>query len=68
MWIELTLKHKQILFGVFYRPPNSEVVVCSATEDSINLAVDSGVNVFITAGDFNLNMQNVRSASKIISL
>ena len=26
IWIELTLKHKHILFGVFYRPPNSEAV------------------------------------------
>ena len=23
LWIELTLKHKHILFGLFYRPPNS---------------------------------------------
>ena len=68
IWIELTLKHKHILFGVFYRPPNSEAVVFSAIEDSINLAVDSGVNDIIITGDFNLNMQNVQSARKITSL
>ena len=68
IWIELTLKHKHILFGVFYRPPNSEAVVFSAIEDSINLAVDSGVNDIIITGDFNLNMQNVQSAHKITSL
>ena len=68
IWIELTLKHKHILFGVFYRPPYSEAVVFSAIEDSINLAVDSDVNDIIITGDFNLNMQNVQSARKIISL
>ena len=68
IWIELTLKHKHILFGVFYRPPNSEAVVFSAIEDSINLAIDSGVNDIIITGDFNLNMQNVQSARKITSL
>ena len=60
IWIELTLKHKHILFGVFYRPPNSEAVTFSEIEDWINLAVDSG-DIIIT-GDFNLNMQNVQSA------
>ena len=68
IWIELTLKHKHILFGVFYRPPNSEAVVFSAIEYSINLAVESGVNDIIITGDFNLNMQNVQSAHKITSL
>ena len=68
IWIELTLKHKHILFGVFYRPPNSEAVVFSDIEDSINLAVDSGVNDIVITGDFNLNMQNVQSARKITSL
>ena len=68
IWIELTLKHKLILFGVVYRPPNSEAVVFSAIEDSINLEVDSGVNDIIITGDFNSNMQNVLSARKITSL
>ena len=36
IWIELTLKHKHILFEVFYRPPYSEAVVFSAIEDSID--------------------------------
>ena len=66
IWIELALKHKHILFGVFYIPPNSEAVVFSAIEDSINLAVDSGVNDIIITGDFNLNMQNVQSARKLL--
>ena len=42
--IELSLKHKHMLLGVFYRPHNSDTVVFSAIEDSIKLAVDSGVN------------------------
>ena len=40
----------------------------SAIIDSINLAVDSGVNDIIITGDFNLNMQNVQSACQITSL
>lgn len=28
LWIELTLKNKHILFGVFYRPPNSDSAYC----------------------------------------
>ena len=68
IWIELSLKHKHILFGVFYRPAYSEAVIFSAIEDSINLAVDSGVNDIIITGNFNLNMQNVQSARKITSL
>ena len=42
IWIELTLKHKQVLFGLFYRPPNADAVYYSAVEDSIHLASDSG--------------------------
>ena len=40
----------------------------SAIEDSINPAVDSGVNDIVITGDFNLNMQNVQSACKLTSL
>ena len=27
VWVELTLKHKHILFGLFYRPPNSDTIL-----------------------------------------
>ena len=47
IWIELLLKHKHILFGLFDKPPNSE--------DSIHLAIDTGISDIIVTGDFNLN-------------
>ena len=27
IWIQLTLKHKHVLFGLFYRPPNSDYLL-----------------------------------------
>ena len=41
IWIELTNNHKRILFGLFYRPPNSDSNYFSDIEDSVALAVDS---------------------------
>ena len=35
IWIELVLKHKHVLFGLFYRPPNSDLNYYSTMEDSI---------------------------------
>ena len=26
VWIELTLRHKRIIFGLFYRPPSSDAL------------------------------------------
>ena len=65
IWIELVLKHKHILFGLFYRPLNSDLNYYSTMEDSIHLAVDTGINDIIITGDFNINMYNPQSARKI---
>lgn len=65
IWIQLTLKHKQILFGLFYRPPNSDAIYYSTIEDSIHLAIDSGITDVIVTGDFNFNMLNTQTARKI---
>ena len=35
IWIEITNSHKRILFGLFYRPPNSDSNYFSDIEDSI---------------------------------
>ena len=29
IWVQLTLKHKHVLFGLFYRPPNSDSIYYS---------------------------------------
>ena len=68
IWIELANNHKRVLFGVFYRPPNSDANYFSNIEDSLALAVDTGISDVIVTGDFNLNMLNVRTSRKIESL
>ena len=62
------LKHRHVLFGLFYRPPNSDLIYNTTMEDSIHLAVDTGINDIIITGDFNLNMYNSQSARKINDL
>ena len=37
VWIELTLRHKHILFGLFYRPPNSDALYFSSIETRYTL-------------------------------
>ena len=69
IWLELTNNHKHILFGLFYRPPNSNSNYFSDIEDSIALAVDSpGISEIIITGDFNLNLLNSQTAKKINSI
>ena len=69
IWIELTNNHKRVLFGLFYRPPNSDSNYFSDIEDSIALAVDSpGISEIIMTGDFNLNVLNPPTARKIDSI
>ena len=68
IWIELTLKHKHILFGLFYRPPNSDSTYFTSTEDSIHLAVDTGIQDVVVTGDFNFNMLSAQLSAKIKNL
>ena len=69
IWIELTNNHKRILFGLFYRPPNSGSNYFSDIEDSVALAVDSpGISEIIITGDFNLNVLHPQTARKINSI
>ena len=68
IWIELINNHKRILFGIFYRPPNSDTNYFSNIEDSLALAVDTDIADIIVTGDFNLNVLNARTSRKIESL
>ena len=69
IWIELTNNHKLILFGLFYRPPNSDSNYFSDIKDSVALAVDSpGISEIIITGDFNLNVLNPQTARNINSI
>ena len=65
VWLELKVNHKRILFGVFYRPPNSNTAVLSCIQDSIALAVDTQIKDIVVTGDFNLDWLKPASRLKI---
>ena len=68
VWIEVANNNKRILFGLFYRAPNSDANYLSSIEDSISLAVDTGIADIIITGDFNFNYLDLQSRRKIDSL
>ena len=55
IWIEVKLKHRSVLIGTFFRPPNSDVSILTDIEASIDLAFDSGIKDIIITGDFNFD-------------
>lgn len=54
-----------MLVGTFYRPPNSSPIILSDIDNSIGLAVDTGISDIVITGDFNFNMLNSVSKAKI---
>ena len=68
IWIELANSHKRLLLGLFYRPPNSDAAYLAHIEDSISLAIDTGIPELIITGDFNLNLLNQQTFRKIHSI
>ena len=68
IWIEIILNKKHILLGTFYRPPNSDSTYYAMIEDSINLAVDTGITDIVIFGDFNYNMLSDQTSRKIMSM
>ena len=65
IWIEVSLNHKKLLIGTFYRPPNSPASTLSSIETSIGLAYDTNINDILIVGDFNLDTQKQASGNKI---
>ena len=65
IWIEVRLQTKRILIGTFYRPPNSDQTVLSNIENSIGLAIDTGISDIIFQGDFNLDLRESATARKV---
>ena len=65
IWLELNIKNKKLLVGTFYRPPNSTPLILADIENSIGLAIDTGIQDVVILGDFNLNFLNTQSKSKI---
>ena len=68
LWIEVINPRRRILFGLFYRAPNSDANYYNNIEDSVSLSVDTGIKDIVITGDFNLNYLNNTSRRKIDSL
>ena len=67
MYLDSSCKYcsrKHILFGLFYRPPNSDANYYSNIENSLALALDTGIADIIVTGDFNFNVLNPQTARK----
>ena len=60
--------HKPILFGLFYRSPNSNANYYINIENSLALALDTGVMYIVITGEVNFNTLNPQTAKKIESL
>ena len=68
IWLEISLKSKSVLLGLFYRPPNTPASVLDDIETSIDLAFDTNISNIIITGDFNLNYLIESSRRKIMSV
>ena len=69
IWVEIKFfSSRNVLYGVFYRPPNADSVYNSLIEDSISLAVDTGIPDIIIMGDFNWNSLQNQSNRKTESV
>ena len=68
IWIEIQLNHTRVLFGLFYRPPESDAACLSSIEDSISLAMDTQINNIIITGDFNLDVFSRQTSRKVSEL
>ena len=64
-WIKIQPKQTRILFGLFYRHPNSDASYLSAIEDSIYLALDIQISNIIVTGVFNFNVLNQQISNRI---
>ena len=45
IWVELTLRQKHGLFGVFYRLLSADALYVSSIEDLMHLTVDTGIMI-----------------------
>ncbi len=68
IWVEIVSNNKHFLFGVFYRPPNANAGYNSSIEDSIYMAVDTGLRDIIIVGDFNYNTLNPQANRHVSSI
>ena len=63
-----SLTIKKLLIGTFYRSPSSSNDALIAIENSIGLANDTNIHDILITGDFNLDIPNPNTWSKINNL
>lgn len=69
IWFELKPNNNTcVLIGVFYRPPNTNNDYLQCIENSIGLAIESGVENVVIMGDFNLDVNVTHKRRKIDDL
>ena len=56
VWLELQIQSKKVLFGGFYRPPNSNLEYMDLIKNSTDRAYNTNIVDIIITGDFNYNM------------
>ena len=44
IWLEITIQHRKLLIGTFYRPLNSTNEILTSIENSIGLAYDTNIH------------------------
>ena len=62
------MKYKRLLFGLFYRPPSADAIHNGLIEDSIHLAIDTGMPDIVITGDLNYNMLSEPTRGKVVSI
>lgn len=65
IWVEIYTKNKHILFGLFYPPPSSDITISDDIEESIRVAIETGIREIIVTCDFNYNSTNSKSAQNV---
>ena len=58
VWVKIHVKGTNILFGNFYRPPDSDNQTWEKINYSIDLAINSNADKIIICGDFNDDQLN----------
>ena len=68
IWLEVTIQHRKLLIGTFYRPPNSTNEILSSIDDSTGMAFVTNIQDILMTGDFNLDMFKQNSSRKVSNI
>ena len=60
IWVKIHTKGVDILFGLFYRPPDSENYIWDHINHSIDVAMNTNIDRIVICSDFNEDQLNRR--------